>query len=40
MVRGLPVFNIMDYYARMSTACTLDTPIYYYIKRKGSLANS
>lgn len=33
------LFN-MDYYARMSTACTLDTPIYYYIKRKGSLANS
>ena len=33
------LFNI-DYYARMNTVCTLDTPVYYYVKRKGSLANS
>ena len=33
------MFNL-DYYAHMSTVCTLATPVYYYVKRKGSLANS
>ncbi len=33
------LFNI-DYYMRMNTVCTLDTPVYYYVNRKGSLANS
>lgn len=33
------LFN-MDYYSRMSTVCTLDAPLYYYVKRRGSLANS
>lgn len=33
------MFN-MDYYARMATVATLDAPVYYYVKRKGSLANS
>lgn len=33
------LFNI-DYYYHMQTVATLNTPVYYYVKRRGSLANS
>lgn len=33
------LFN-MDYYAAVRSVATLDTPVYYYVKRRGSLANS
>ncbi len=33
------LFN-MDYYARVNAVAAVDTPIYYYVKRRGSLANS
>ncbi|HIU45771.1 MAG TPA: glycosyltransferase family 2 protein [Candidatus Fimadaptatus faecigallinarum] len=33
------LFN-MDYYARVNSVAAVDTPIYYYVKRRGSLSNS
>ena len=30
----------MDYYARVNSVAAVDTPIYYYVKRRGSLSNS